>query len=197
MLFIVVIVFVALHLPFTALIFIRNKLLKNSVMNQIEGSFQILWYTSHYLLYLNAAVNPIIYGLTNDNFRRAYHQTPILPCRYKTWWNKIDHMQSKYVCILLLSCKTRQKLCLFFFFLQFPFQKADQCIKQHIFDSLDKYKQTGLVDLHYLHVKNIIVKKNNSFLFFLITVDRNRISKSTKSTPLQTNNQRLDLKEKF
>lgn len=99
MLFIVVIVFVALHIPFTALIFIRNKLLKKLVMNQIEGSFQILWYTSHYLLYLNAAVNPIIYGLTNDNFRRAYHQTPILPWRYRAWWNNINHIQSKHVCI--------------------------------------------------------------------------------------------------
>lgn len=94
MLFIIVIVFVVLHVPFTALIFIRNKLLKKSVMNQIAGSFQTLWYTSHYLLYLNAAINPIIYGLTNDNFRRAYHQTPIFSCRYSSWWNKTDYTES-------------------------------------------------------------------------------------------------------
>lgn len=54
-------------------------------MDQIEGYFYILWYASHYLLYLNAAVNPIIYGLTNDNFRRAYHQTPLLPQRIRHW----------------------------------------------------------------------------------------------------------------
>lgn len=78
MLFIVVITFVILRIPFTALIFFRNKLLQNNdkMANQIQGSFQTLWYISHYLLYLNAAVNPIIYGLTNDNFRRAYCQTP-------------------------------------------------------------------------------------------------------------------------
>lgn len=85
MLFIVVIIFIALHIPFTALIFIRNKLLNSLVMDQIDGWFYILWYTSHYLLYLNAAVNPIIYGLTNDNFRRAYHQTPLLPQRIRFW----------------------------------------------------------------------------------------------------------------
>lgn len=79
MLFIVVIIFIILHLPFTALIFIRNKLLKTFQMDQIDGYFQILWYMAHYLLYLNASVNPIIYGLTNDNFRRAYHQTPLWP----------------------------------------------------------------------------------------------------------------------
>lgn len=85
MLFIVVIIFIILHIPFTALIFIRNQLLKSLVMDQIDGWFYILWYTSHYLLYLNAAVNPIIYGLTNDNFRRAYHQTPLLPQRIRIW----------------------------------------------------------------------------------------------------------------
>lgn len=86
MLFIIVIVFILLHLPFMALILLRNKLLKSSRMDQIDDNFQTLWYAAHYLLYLNAAVNPIIYGLTNDNFRRAYHQTPLLPqcMRYKS-----------------------------------------------------------------------------------------------------------------
>lgn len=84
MLFIVVVIFIGLHIPFTALIFIRNKLLKNSTMNQVDGGFYMLWYTAHYLLYLNSAVNPIIYGLTNDNFRRAYYQTPLLPRRLRS-----------------------------------------------------------------------------------------------------------------
>lgn len=74
-LFIVLVIFIILRAPFTALIFMRNQMLRNSEMNQVEGSFHSLWYAAHYLIFLNAAVNPLIYGLTNDNFRRAYYQT--------------------------------------------------------------------------------------------------------------------------
>ncbi|XP_037917400.1 neuropeptide Y receptor type 2 isoform X2 [Hermetia illucens] len=83
MLFIVVIIFVVLRVPFTALVFIRNQMLQNNFVDQILGSFQVLWYASHYLIFFNAAINPLIYELTNDNFRRAYHQTPFLFCFYK------------------------------------------------------------------------------------------------------------------
>uniref|UniRef100_A0A7G3AA83 Putative 7 transmembrane receptor n=2 Tax=Lutzomyia longipalpis TaxID=7200 RepID=A0A7G3AA83_LUTLO len=78
MLFIVLITFIVLRGPFTALVFIRNQLLKESKINQISTSFQILWYTSHYLIFVNAALNPVIYGWKNDNFRKAFRQTPIL-----------------------------------------------------------------------------------------------------------------------
>lgn len=97
MLFIVVVTFVILRIPFTALIFIRNKMLLNdqSVGTQVEGSFATLWYISHYLLYLNSAVNPIIYGLTNDNFRRAYLQTPFSFNRL--WTNATNAWRSDQV----------------------------------------------------------------------------------------------------
>lgn len=98
MLFIVVIIFILMHIPFTALIFIRNKLLNNLVMNQVEGCFYIVWYVSHYLLYLNAAINPIIYGLTNDNFRRAYHQTPIFPRQFRFNSSIVKDFKYKKVC---------------------------------------------------------------------------------------------------
>ncbi|XP_031618332.1 neuropeptide Y receptor type 1 [Contarinia nasturtii] len=82
MLFILVSVFILLHIPFTVFMFKRSKLLEKSEMNQVDddgGIFYILFCFSYCCLYLNAAINPIIYGLTNDNFRRAYHQTPIIP----------------------------------------------------------------------------------------------------------------------
>lgn len=44
-------------------------MLQNNEMDQIEGSFQALWYTSHFFIFLNAALTPVIYGYTNDNFR--------------------------------------------------------------------------------------------------------------------------------
>ena len=67
--FLVLVAFIVLRLPFTSLIFVRNKLLNNNVMDQVEGAFQALWYAAHYLIFLNAAMTPIIYGYTNDNFR--------------------------------------------------------------------------------------------------------------------------------
>lgn len=79
MLFIIVAIFIMLHIPFTVLIFMRNQLLKIHQMNSLTNEFYLLNCLSQYCLFLNAAVNPIIYGLTNDNFRRAYYQTPILP----------------------------------------------------------------------------------------------------------------------
>lgn len=78
MMFTVLVVFVLLRVPFTTLIFIRNQMLKETKVNQVQGAFTTLWYCSHYLMFCNAAINPIIYGLTNDNFRKAYRQTPLI-----------------------------------------------------------------------------------------------------------------------
>lgn len=82
MLFIIVTIFILLHIPFTVLIFLRTKLLKTAVMNQLTGKIYLLSWFAHFCLFANAAINPIVYGLTNVNFRRAYHQTPIIPKRF-------------------------------------------------------------------------------------------------------------------
>lgn len=74
-LFIVVLSFVLLRLPFTTLVFIRYNMLRDSKMNQVAGPFQILWYISHILIYLDCALTPVIYGVTNQNFRRAFRRT--------------------------------------------------------------------------------------------------------------------------
>ncbi|KFB47432.1 hypothetical protein ZHAS_00015377 [Anopheles sinensis] len=73
-LFIVLIVFVLLRIPFTTLVFIRYNRFLNDNVNQIGSDFEILWYVSHYLMFLNAALNPLIYGLTNENFRKAFRK---------------------------------------------------------------------------------------------------------------------------
>lgn len=99
MLFIVVATFIALRLPYTALIFYRNQNLKNNVMNSVNGAFNTLWYISHYLIFLNAAINPLIYGLANDNFRRAFNQWPI--------FNKMSCCadKSEKVCLFIWNFK--------------------------------------------------------------------------------------------
>ncbi|XP_053685931.1 neuropeptide FF receptor 2-like [Sabethes cyaneus] len=79
-LFIVLVVFIVLRIPFTTLVFIRYNRYVNESTNQIGQDFLILWYVSHYMMFVNAAVNPVIYGLTNDNFRKAYNKTKIWRC---------------------------------------------------------------------------------------------------------------------
>lgn len=74
-LFIVVVSFVLLRLPFTTLVFIRYNMLQRSEGNQVDASFQVLWYISHYLIFLDCALTPVIYGVTNENFRRAFRRT--------------------------------------------------------------------------------------------------------------------------
>lgn len=87
-LFIVVLSFVLLRLPFTTMVFIRFNMLQDSKMNQVSSSFQTLWYISHYLIFLDCALTPVIYGVTNENFRRAFRQTRL----YKIFcfWQKSD-----------------------------------------------------------------------------------------------------------
>ncbi|XP_055856553.1 neuropeptide FF receptor 2 [Episyrphus balteatus] len=80
--FIVVVVFIVLRVPFTVLVFIRADLL--GTYTGATNNYRTLWYIAHYLMFLNAAVNPIIYGYTNDNFRRAYDQTPMFRCFSRT-----------------------------------------------------------------------------------------------------------------
>lgn len=75
-LFIVVVTFVVLRIPFTMIVFMRSNMLQHTAeVNQIEGSFQILWYVSRYLIFLNCALTPCVYGITNENFRRAFRHT--------------------------------------------------------------------------------------------------------------------------
>ncbi|XP_055532753.1 somatostatin receptor type 5-like [Wyeomyia smithii] len=84
-LFIVLVVFIMLRIPFTTLVFIRYNRYVSESTDQIGQDFLILWYVSHYMMFLNAAINPVIYGLTNDNFRKAYNKTKVWRC---FWDNK-------------------------------------------------------------------------------------------------------------
>ncbi|CAF4878982.1 unnamed protein product [Pieris macdunnoughi] len=72
------------RLPYTVLIYWRNNMAKE--INAVEGGYEILWFTASYLMYLNCALNPLIYGFTNVRFRRAMDRTPGLACfRFGTW----------------------------------------------------------------------------------------------------------------
>lgn len=84
MMFVVIITFVVCRLPLTALIFYRNHLMKlnyindfQQVQNQVNGVYYALWFTSRLLIFLNAAINPVIYGLTSEKFRKAFKLTTV------------------------------------------------------------------------------------------------------------------------
>lgn len=98
-LFVILIVFVALRLPFTILVLMRNKMANMNASKTINSSYSTLWYISQYLMFVNAAVNPVIYGYKNENFRRAYDQTPLCTC-YK---RRSRHINTKEVHIYVFG----------------------------------------------------------------------------------------------
>ncbi|CAG9763401.1 unnamed protein product [Ceutorhynchus assimilis] len=87
MMFIVILTFMFCRLPFTAFIIYRHQQLNtstsnsdNDVTNMINGLYHSLWFSSKYLLIVNAAANPLIYSVTNVSFRNAFKKTKL--CRW-------------------------------------------------------------------------------------------------------------------
>ncbi|XP_030758668.1 substance-K receptor-like [Sitophilus oryzae] len=84
MMFIVILTFMVCRIPYTAFIIYRHSLLKSkkiassaSVTNLVNGLYHTLWFTSKYLLIVNAALNPLIYSATNISFRNAFKKTKL------------------------------------------------------------------------------------------------------------------------
>ncbi|XP_063228989.1 substance-P receptor isoform X3 [Bacillus rossius redtenbacheri] len=75
--FAVVVVFIVCRVPFTALVIRRTEILRSANMDTVDSTFQILWFTSKYLMLANSAVNPVIYGMTNRNLQRGFAKLPL------------------------------------------------------------------------------------------------------------------------
>ncbi|CAG4991324.1 unnamed protein product [Colias eurytheme] len=72
------------RVPYTVLVYWRNNLSKE--INAVQGGYEIMWFLASYLMYLNCAINPLIYGFTNVRFRHAMDRTPGLACfRFGSW----------------------------------------------------------------------------------------------------------------
>ncbi|EDV98109.1 neuropeptide FF receptor 2 [Drosophila grimshawi] len=87
-LFIVVIVFGVLRLPFTIFVVLREKYYNTEV--SVDSAMQYFSYFSQYLMFVNAAVNPLIYGFNNENFRRAYAEMSCVK-RRRAKGNRVHH----------------------------------------------------------------------------------------------------------
>ena len=59
--------------PFAAVI-VKRYLLPDEA-GAVTEAFRALWYAAHYLMYANAAFNPIVYWATNETFRRGFRET--------------------------------------------------------------------------------------------------------------------------
>ncbi|XP_075980490.1 ultraviolet-sensitive opsin [Anticarsia gemmatalis] len=80
----VLLVAVACRVPYTALIYWMNNL-ENDI-DAVKGGFEIMWFAANFLIYLNCAVNPLIYGFTNIRLRKAMDRTPgVAWFRFGSW----------------------------------------------------------------------------------------------------------------
>lgn len=152
MLFIVVVVFIMLHIPFTVLIFIRTKLLKSQSVPQFNENHYLLRNISFYSLFLNAAVNPVIYGLTNDNFRRAYHQTPILPKQLTEWLKALKQIKYKKVDVSIQSV---------YIFSSFDEPNGKMKLKHNFFPGHFRRTLLNRKNLAWMYTQLSIVKRKN------------------------------------
>ncbi|XP_065086016.1 neuropeptide Y receptor type 2-like isoform X2 [Ochlerotatus camptorhynchus] len=78
-LFIVLITFVVVRIPFTVMILIFYKNVDSTNRFAISENFVLIWWFSKVaFIFLYSALNPVIYGLTNRTFRRAFRSSIIL-----------------------------------------------------------------------------------------------------------------------
>lgn len=78
--FIVVVSFVVLRIPFSTFVFIRYNRYHDDESSEIGESLEFLWYTARYLIFVDCALTPVIYGVMNENFRKAIRLTWIYSC---------------------------------------------------------------------------------------------------------------------
>ncbi|KAK2588843.1 hypothetical protein KPH14_001713 [Odynerus spinipes] len=67
---IIVLAFIICRVPFTALIIQRARLLQQPSKPGQAESMYFLWYASRYLVLVNAAINPLLYGCSSSSLRK-------------------------------------------------------------------------------------------------------------------------------
>ncbi|XP_071527474.1 LOW QUALITY PROTEIN: uncharacterized protein [Panulirus ornatus] len=78
MIFVVLIVFIVCWLPFQLLKFCSRRFLDETgryISEEAKKQYKLLLSVSQYMMFTNAAVNPIVYALMHQTFRRAFRVT--------------------------------------------------------------------------------------------------------------------------
>ncbi|KAJ0174502.1 hypothetical protein K1T71_009610 [Dendrolimus kikuchii] len=144
------------RIPYTALIYMRNNL--PIAINAVEGNYANMWFAANYLMYMNCAINPLIYGFTNYRFRKAMDRTPGVSCfKFGNW-----------CCIY--SSRTKQIL-------------PDNKNTEKIFVIEDTPKSNKKLSKVFKNIMN----HNKSCLEFTVKMDE-ITTKPTKVTPLKPDN---------
>ncbi|XP_042858367.1 neuropeptide FF receptor 1-like, partial [Penaeus japonicus] len=73
LLFVILLVFAVCYTPYTSFLIVRAIVVPSA--EEVDIYFDVLWWVSHWLAYLNSALNPLIYGCTNEGFRRAWQSS--------------------------------------------------------------------------------------------------------------------------
>ncbi|RZC36107.1 substance-K receptor, partial [Asbolus verrucosus] len=78
----IILTFLICRIPFTALIFYRVQSLdiktlsqSTHVQNSAGGIFHHVWFASKFFIFVNSALNPLIYCTTNERFQRGFRAT--------------------------------------------------------------------------------------------------------------------------
>ncbi|XP_043598338.1 tachykinin-like peptides receptor 86C [Bombus pyrosoma] len=72
----IVLAFIVCRVPFTVLIIQRAQLLEETPKTGQAESMYPLWYISRYLILLNAAINPLLYGCSSSSLRKELALCP-------------------------------------------------------------------------------------------------------------------------
>ncbi|CAH0588909.1 unnamed protein product [Chrysodeixis includens] len=107
------------RIPYTTLIYWKNN--SETPINSVEGTYAVMWFVANFLMYLNCAVNPLIYGFTNARFRKAMDRTPGIACfKFGSWCCvftlfsrkqiQITDKNTEKIFVIGKSPKPRQKL---------------------------------------------------------------------------------------
>ncbi|CAL7933390.1 unnamed protein product [Xylocopa violacea] len=89
----IVLAFIICRVPFTALIIRRAHLLKESQKIGKAETIYPLWYISRYLVLVNAAINPLLYGYSSSSLRKK-----LLLCPTTSWLLRQKKQQKSKPC---------------------------------------------------------------------------------------------------
>ncbi|XP_058464161.1 neuropeptide Y receptor type 2-like [Malaya genurostris] len=91
-LFIVLMAFVVVRIPFTVLIMVYYRNVDKFNTFEVNENFILLWWVAKVaFIFLYSAMNPVIYGMTNRTFRKAYKSSKILGILWKIDKEKLSN----------------------------------------------------------------------------------------------------------
>ncbi|XP_061514772.1 neuropeptide Y receptor type 2 isoform X1 [Anopheles gambiae] len=79
-LYIVLLAFIVVRVPFTIMVFVYYNIEPLDHFQFSESFIFVWWLAKVAFIFLNAAINPLIYGLTNKTFKKALRGSKILQC---------------------------------------------------------------------------------------------------------------------